>query len=55
MSCGLIYILKIIIEERNIDKARMLDDLFEMLDKTNIQNPQKIKDYLQNYYYGKKK
>ena len=49
------YILKIIIEERNIDKARMLDDLFEMLDKTNIQNPQKIKDYLQNYYYGKKK
>lgn len=44
------YMLAMLLKERNIDRAKMLNDLFQMLDKSNIQKRQDIKEYLRNYY-----
>lgn len=44
------YILAMLTEERNIEKTTLINDLFKIIDKMNITNPEEIKNYILNYY-----
>jgi len=44
------YLLALVLKEHSIDKEKMLDVLFDMIDKSNLQQNQDIKKYLRDYY-----
>lgn len=44
------YLLAIILKESGIKRDDMLSKMFDMIDMSNISEPQKIKDYLKSYY-----
>lgn len=48
------YILAILFKEKDIKRDIFIKDLFTIVDKSNIQNKQFIKEYFESYYSGNK-
>lgn len=47
------YILAIILADKGIDRKQALEELDEIIEKSNDTNKKEIKNYLHNYYGGK--
>lgn len=46
------YLLAILLKDKGIDKKTYLNKLYEIIDKTNMENKEEVKKYLEKYYNG---